>query len=402
MSFLVLLYVCGFYHVRAKEETNMSKMLSKENVRNPTKTDPDIKAIVRKKTYRQRTMEEVAKRVQFTAENATDGEDGDPARETADTTIDVVSTVGRQGSDTVRLYSSKLKSRPVCAQDHGQRDPEKAKARSKKLQKERIRRNYARSAREAQQGAKTAGKKTAEVGKKTAENVESMVMTAMRKIAEFVAEHPIGTLIALLLIIILLAVMCMVNTFGMMFGGISGGSVSASYTAEDREILRAEAAYKAKEQELLEKVRSVESLYPDYDEYVYDTDGVWHDPWSLISALTVVHEDFTASQAQETINTLFRLQYEFKTLAHTEVRYRTEERTGYSLVEVIDEEGNVVDSYYRAYTYYVQVPYSYSILYVTLVDHGIEEAVAGLGFDEDEEELYEYLKTTKGGKEHLF
>ena len=62
----------------------------------------------------------------------------------------------------------------------------------------------------------------------------------------------------------------------------------------------------------------------------------------------------------------------------------------------------MVNSYYQAYTYYVQVPYNYNILTVTLDNYGIEAAIGTLGLDADTMELYEYLKQTKGEKDYLF
>ncbi len=188
----------------------------------------------------------------------------------------------------------------------------------------------------------------------------------------------------------------------MMFGSLSGGSISTTYTAKEDDIHGAEADYKAKEAELLQKVNNVESLYPGYDEYRYEIADVSHDPWCLTSALTVLHEDFTREQVQGTVSGMVDAQYSFETTAETEVRYRTEERTGYELVRETDDDGKVIDTYYRAYTYYVEVPYDYRILNVKLVDHGFSAAVETLGFDEDKTELYEYMNRTKGERTDLF
>ena len=88
--------------------------------------------------------------------------------------------------------------------------------------------------------------------------------------------------------------------------------------------------------------------------------------------------------------------------ATTETRYRREERIGYRLVEVFDEDGNVIDTYYEEYTYYVRVPYDYTILTVRTVNRGLDSAVATLGIDADTMELINYLTAVKGVKDYLW
>nr|MCR5279161.1 CHAP domain-containing protein [Lachnospiraceae bacterium] len=276
------------------------------------------------------------------------------------------------------------------------------KAESKKLQKDKIKRDYAKKAREAQKGAKTAGKKGAKAGKKAAEDTGSAVSAAMQKITEFIAEHPVETILGALVIIILLAFMSTLNSCGMIFGGVSGGSVSATYTAEDADIWGAETDYQAKEAALRTKMNSVESLYPGYDEYRTDYGTIGHNAWHLASVLTVIHQDFTRADVQGSLTNLFDAQYTFTVTSQSETRYRTERRTGYSLVYDYDEDGVAIGSHYVPYTYYVQVPYTYTILTAKMVNNGLDNVINNLGLSADDLELYEYLNQTKGEKAHLF
>jgi hypothetical protein len=209
-------------------------------------------------------------------------------------------------------------------------------------------------------------------------------------------------LIAIIILIIVLAIMAMVNSAGILFGGITGGSVSATYTAEDADIHAAEADYKAKEAEYQAMVDNVATLYPGYDEYNIDADEIGHDPWSLIAILSVMYADFTEPQVKGTVTSFVDAQYTFTTSAVTEVRYRTEERVGYYGVDEYDENGNVIGIVYESYTFYVRVPYDYKILNVTLENHGLESVINNLGLDADTMELYWYMYQTKGERDYLF
>ena len=114
-------------------------------------------------------------------------------------------------------------------------------------------------------------------------------------------------------------------------------------------MLAAEAAYVGMEAELQDYLDSYESTH-DYDEYHFDLDSIEHDPYVLISILSVLHEGaWTLDQVQGTLETLFDRQYILTEDVVVEVRYRTESRT--------DSEGNSYD---------VEVPYNYYICYVTL------------------------------------
>ncbi len=345
-------------------------------------------------------------------EEATDAAaEDDPANQTVDASIDTVRYAGDQVSETVKAYSRKLSDKPkgeevkhsdALRTESVKTEPNKAHMDPKQAQKDRIKKNYAKTTREAQKGAKTAGKKGAKAGKKAAEDTGSAVSAALQKITEFIAEHPIGTILGALVFIILLAFMCTLNSCGMIFGGVSGGSVSATYTAEDADIRGAEADYKAKEAALQTKMNNVESLYPGYDEYRRDYGNLGHDPWHLASVLTVLHQDFTRAGVQGSLTSLFDAQYTFTVTAQSETRYRTERRTGYILVYDYDEDGVAIGSHYEPYTYYVQVPYTYTILTAKMVNNGLDNVINNLGLSADALELYEYLNQTKGEKAHLF
>jgi hypothetical protein len=69
--------------------------------------------------------------------------------------------------------------------------------------------------------------------------------------------------------------------------------------------------------ELQKEIDSIETDYPDYDEYRYNLDAIGHDPFALISYLSAVHTEFTAADVQNEIESLFDEMYEL-TLNPTE------------------------------------------------------------------------------------
>ena len=361
----------------------------------------------RKKLYRRRTAEEVTKRFAYTFDKATDYADStDPSWQTADTTIDTARYAGRKSAEVLRTYSRKLRDKPLFEMKkpsealsipgRSRYEPEKVVSEAKKRQKQKIKREYARKK------AKKTVKKTAETGAKVVKETGKTVGKIMKAFALFAVRHPLIAAILVFVVLLLLVILFSVSSCVMMIGGASGGGISTTYTAKDDDIYGAEADYKAKEADLSRKVYQAEALYPGYDEYRYEVCDMSHDPWCLTSALTVLYADFTRDQVQGTIEGMVDAQYTFSTEVETEVRYKTEECTGYELVEETDEDGNVIDSYYQPYTYYVEVPYDYNILIVKLKDNGIETAVKGLGFDSDKTELYEYMNQTKGERAYLF
>ena len=90
-------------------------------------------------------------------------------------------------------------------------------------------------------------------------------------------------------------------------------------------------------------------------------DSIEHDPYVLISILSVLHEGaWTLDQVQGMLETLFDRQYILTEDVVVEVRYRTESRT--------DSEGNSYD---------VEVPYNYYICYVTLENRNLSHLPPG-------------------------
>ena len=252
--------------------------------------------------------------------------------------------------------------------------PELSKnALSRFWQKRRLRRRYQKQAKEAAKyGAQAAGK--------TAVTTEKLAARAVG----FVKRHPVGCLLALACVLLVL-VMQSCSSSLVTLGNSTIGAVGAStYPCEDGDLLVAEAAYCGLEAELSDYLDSYESTH-DYDEYHFDLDEIEHDPYVLISILSVLHEgEWTLAQVQGTLEMLFDRQYILTEDVVVEVRYRTETHT--------DSEGN---------DYEVEVTYNYYICYVTLENKNLSHLPVYL-LSEDQMSRYAIYMATLGNRPDLF
>jgi hypothetical protein len=104
-----------------------------------------------------------------------------------------------------------------------------------------------------------------------------------------------------------------------------GGIAAGTYLAEDADILGAEAAYAGMEADLQYSLDNYAALNPGYDEYVFDLDTIWHDPYVLIAILGATHDGaWTLDDVQGTLAFLFERQYILTETTTMEVRTRAE------------------------------------------------------------------------------
>ena len=71
------------------------------------------------------------------------------------------------------------------------------------------------------------------------------------------------------LVLLILVIFCFITSCSVFFPGGMGTVWTTSYTAEDEDILGAEADYKALEEALRAEIAAIPSSYPDYDEYTW-------------------------------------------------------------------------------------------------------------------------------------
>lgn len=252
-------------------------------------------------------------------------------------------------------------------------------------QKQQIKRQYAKAVRTG--GAKSARKaaeNTRKAAKKTAE--------ATKKTAAFVGRHWKAFLIAGCALLLFIMISAGISSCSSLFSGGITSVISTSYVSEDADMLGAEADYAALEAELQSRIDNIERDHPGYDEYRYDLDDIEHDPYVLTSILTALHLEYTRAEVQGTLAMLFERQYTLTLTEETEVRYRTERRTG----SYTDAEGNT-----HTYTYTVEVPYNYYILNVKLENFNLSHLPVYI-MTEEQLSMYAVYMSTLGNRPDLF
>ena len=245
---------------------------------------------------------------------------------------------------------------------------------SRFMQKQQIKRQYAKAARKG--GAKTA-QKARKAAKKTAEET--------KKAIAFVGRHPAGVCIAIAALLLFIMVSAGLSSCGSMFSGLMNGILGTSYTSEDSDLVATENNYAAKENELQQQIDNIESTHPGYDEYRYDLDSIGHNPHELASYLTALLQTYTPQSAQAELNRVFAMQYTLTLTEETEIRYRTETSTDPETGETTTEE----------------VPYEYHILNVKLTNKPISEIAEEL-LTPQQLEMYRVYLETSGNKPLIF
>lgn len=252
----------------------------------------------------------------------------------------------------------------------------------KKLQKQRIKREYAKARRAGQ---------TAKAAKETAAKSGNLFTAAARKIQE-IASKNVSLLLAIgAFAVLLVMIMTAVSSCGAMFAGGISTTLAGSYMSVPAEIDAADLAFSELEKELQAEIDAIETTYPDYDEYRYNLASIGHDPFALISYLSAVHTEFTASEVQAEIEYLFDEMYELTLNPTEETRTRTVTKTGTHTVtdpvtgETTEEE----------YEYEVEEEYTVTILEVTLTAKDLNVVVAGR-MNEEQREIYAFYNQTHG------
>ena len=236
----------------------------------------------------------------------------------------------------------------------------------KRLQKQRIKREYAKARRAGQ-----AAKNTKEAAAKSA----SFVTKVAKKMQE-IASRNVSLLVTIgIFALILIMIMTAISSCGAMFSDGMSTTLAGSYMSVPAEIDAADLAFSELEMELQKEINNIETDYLDYDEYRYNLDAIGHDPFVLISYLSAVHTEFTASEVQSEIESLFEEMYELTLNPTTETRTRTvtDPETG----EETEEE------------------YTVTILEVTLTATDLGVVVAG-HMNEEQKEIYALYNETHG------
>ncbi len=248
---------------------------------------------------------------------------------------------------------------------------------SRLWQKRRLKKQYAKQAREAAKHGKQAVRFTEKIA---------------RTVTAFVKRNPKILLIGLVLFLLILILQSCMASLATIGNGLIGAVGGTSYVSSDSDIEAVETSYTGLETDLREKLSHIESDYPGYDEYRYSVDEIGHDPFELASYLTAKFGEYTPDKVQAELQSLFRQQYALTVTKTVEVRYRTETRTD----TWTDENGTTHHD-----TYTVEVPYNYYILNINLKNKSLG-AVAMANLDAEQQARYAVYQKTQGNRPKLF
>ena len=241
----------------------------------------------------------------------------------------------------------------------------------------------------------------AKAGAAAAENTASGTAKAAQgtvsiteKAFQFVQSHShiiIGIAAVGLLVLVIAG---SVSSCSVLINGGGNVVLGTSYTAEDEDLKGVETDYTKLEDKLRKQIDRIETDHPGYDEYRYNLAEIGHNPYELASLLTVEFENYTRSQVQARLQSIFEAQYELKLEEKVEIRTRKETRVGYRY--------NPITGTGHTYTYQVTVQYEYKILNVTLLNRGVDYVARNSGLTDDQLQRYEVTLECRGNRDDLF
>lgn len=252
-------------------------------------------------------------------------------------------------------------------------------------QKQAIKKEYA-----AAKAGAAAAENTAAGTAKAAQGTASMTEKAF----QFVQSHShiiIGIAAVGLLVLVIAG---SVSSCSVLINGGGNVVLGTSYTAEDEDLKGVETDYTKLEDKLRKQIDRIETDHPGYDEYRYNLAEIGHNPYELASLLTVEFENYTRSQVQARLQSIFEAQYELKLEEKVEIRTRKETRVGYRY--------NPITGTGQTYTYQVTVQYEYKILNVTLLNRGVDYVARNSGLTDDQLQRYEVTLECRGNRDDLF
>lgn len=252
-------------------------------------------------------------------------------------------------------------------------------------QKQAIKKEYA-----AAKAGAAAAENTAAGTAKAAQGTASMTEKAFQFVQSH--SHIIIGIAAVGLLVLVIA--WSVSSCSVLINGGGNVVLGTSYTAEDEDLKGVETDYTKLEDKLRKQIDRIETDHPGYDEYRYNLAEIGHNPYELASLLTVEFENYTRSQVQARLQSIFEAQYELKLEEKVEIRTRKETRVGYRY--------NPITGTGHTYTYQVTVQYEYKILNVTLLNRGVDYVARNSGLTDDQLQRYEVTLECRGNRDDLF
>ncbi len=216
----------------------------------------------------------------------------------------------------------------------------------------------------------------------TFEEVKQKAIKVAKKLVEFARRNAA----------LIISISTCITTFIVISAGV--GSCAMAFTsgtetymaglsgALDPDMTDCDNYFGEKEMLLQEKIDKIEEDYPDYDEYVFDTDEIGHDPLKLMAYLSAVYDSYDLSIVKAKLDEIFNELYELTLEPKTEQRTR--------------QKFNQNTGKYEDEIYDVQV------LYVTLKKKDWDDIISTKFPDSSSKERYEIYDDTDGAHQAFY
>ena len=273
-----------------------------------------------------------------------------------------------------RLEEKKIKADNLFLnQKYIEENPDiQKKAARKKLQKERIKRRYAKAFRNGQMAGSP---------EEAAVKTKNMAAAVARKLQEITRVNTAIAVTAGVIFLLFIIVMFSFSSCGAMFADTF--TMAGTYLSEPAAIDVAELYFTQLEMDLQERIGDIPDDYPGYDEYSYNLGEIRHDPFTFISYLSAVYTEFTAGSVAGETSLLFNSMYNLELEPVTETRTRTD------FIPYTDPVTGAVTGIS------VETEYEVTVLKVTLSVTPLEDIVAGR-MDTGQKEAFDAYMETKG------
>lgn len=179
---------------------------------------------------------------------------------------------------------------------------------AKWIQKQRIKKEYAKAARKAENTVQTV------------RNTKEVFVQMIRAVAHFCGAHKVvlGTVVLGCVLFVMMA--SLLGSCAAFFSGAGTSTFAASYTADDQDINSSELYYTEKETDLQYKINHIEEEYSGFQEYRYELGEIGHSAYELMAYLSAMYDFFTFGEITSVLDALFQKQYDLQLIEQTEIR----------------------------------------------------------------------------------
>jgi hypothetical protein len=244
---------------------------------------------------------------------------------------------------------------------------------SRMIQKQKIRRQYAKAARDTKKAA---------TGVKNAGKLVARVKRALKFAAKFLLKNPKVLLILALIGVIVILLMSMFSLGASIFGGGFTSIVASSHLSDDADIEQVALTFSEWEAALRMQIIDAEANHDGFDEFIFNTGAIGHCPLELMAYLTAVHHIFEYADISAHLHELFAEQYQLEFVPSVEIRQRW--------VTHIDPA--------TGEPYSVLESYAWNIMTVTLTSRSFNEVIMSR-MTIDQQEHFAMLMQTNGNRQ---